>query len=432
MFVVNENFQKWLCRGTFLSLCVVPTTCVLAWSVVRVLPGHEAALSRSWQRPLGLSVRVGRVEYPRPGLTQISRLEIADPESRGPLLTAAAADAYSGARRSMLRLGSVKANTAAVRQLFDALHAHWRRSDISPPELLIDELKITELDHSWQLRDVTVRFADKPDERSARFEFKLSARDEAAPIVLKLVRHRGVTESVSGSAPNTTDHGPRTTDSPHTRLELATGSTPIPLALVAAIAPPLEGLDHEGEFRGVAWASRIDGQWESDITGTLTGVDLSRWIGPRSSPRISGPVELTIRGAKIRNGRLTEAAGTLSAGPGQVQRELLLAAARQLQMRLPSEVMDPSSDPLPYRRLAVGFRLTGHRLELAGLAGNQSPRAVMIGHTGPLLSAPADAEGLSPLALVRLLSERSEVQVPATRRARAMLRWLPHASPVAK
>ena len=84
---MHDRTRRLLCRAGFLALCVLPTATVWAWTSSWTGAGHRNAVAErafAEARPAGM---LADVAYPKPGLTLLEGLQLADPE------TAAAAGA---------------------------------------------------------------------------------------------------------------------------------------------------------------------------------------------------------------------------------------------------------------------------------------------------------------------------------------------------
>src|SRR5262245_23035697 len=81
MFPIHQCTRRWICRASFLVFGVVPMACVAAWSASIHSGAHLAAVRSQLAECLGLDVRLDRVSYPRPGITLLEGLQLADPET---------------------------------------------------------------------------------------------------------------------------------------------------------------------------------------------------------------------------------------------------------------------------------------------------------------------------------------------------------------
>jgi hypothetical protein len=207
-----------------------------------------------------------------------------------------------------------------------------------------------------------------------------------------------------------------------TRFDLSTGGTPLPCSLASPLADTASWLGPRSRFNGRFWADDAGGDWQGELSGLFSEIDLDALVTDHFPHRLSGTAQLEVRDAVFDQGRLTLAAGKLTAGPGLVSRSLLASARDQL--RMPAADLPPPDDPLSFAELAVGFAMDGQQLQLGGLCQSGSQGAALVDdRTRVLLSQPDHSQGV--IQLVRMLVPASQVQVPATRQTDALVRHLP-------
>jgi len=134
--------------------------------------------------------------------------------------------------------------------------------------------------------------------------------------------------------------------------------------------------------------------------------------------------------ARFSQGRLQDAAGTLSAGPGVVSRSLLSAAEETLHFvraDVGASEAKSSGEELKYEKLALAFNIDEHGLAVRSLRHTTvdgSDRTLLTDSAGALLDEPA--EQLQPVInLVRMLVPQSEVLVPASLETNQLTQFLP-------
>ena len=209
---------------------------------------------------------------------------------------------------------------------------------------------------------------------------------------IRLTRNRQVTPPASG-------------------LELDTGGRPLPCSLLGTAWDEVKSLGAGSSFCGHVWANQTPGGWAAQIEGRLQGLDLAALSAGRLPHTLSGPAELTIHSARLWQGRVARAAGTLRAGPGLVGSALVRGAVRQLHL---VSLAEPAvSGDLGYEQLAVDFRIDAGGVRLQGCCGGVEAGTVLATRTGPLLAEPI-AEPQPVAALIQALVPAAEAQVPAT------------------
>jgi hypothetical protein len=138
--------------------------------------------------------------------------------------------------------------------------------------------------------------------------------------------------------------------------------------------------------------------------------------------RLGGTAEITVQKARFSRGRLEEAAGTFSSGPGVVSQSLVSAAIEFLHL-VPKPANDHADMLRQYEQLSFAFVVDSAGLTLRGTC-SAAPSVVMRLGDGTALSEAGGPSG--PLvALVRTLVPQSEVQVPATRQSDWLIERLP-------
>src|SRR5204863_5790812 len=108
-------------------------------------------------------------------------------------------------------------------------------------------------------------------------------------------------------------------------------------------------------------------QDSAELRGTFFGVDLDSLVSEQFPQVLSGKATVKIEKTVIEEGRLLAAAGSAEVQTGgRISRSLLAAAAEHLQLQ--NGAPSSGGDVVPYRRLAVGFRLDGSKLQFSGTA----------------------------------------------------------------
>src|SRR5688572_2294504 len=80
MFLLHERTRKSLCKLGFLTLCLLPTCAVALWAAVRNGDHHRALCEAELSRLLRLTVTLGDVAHPEPGVVRYTDFLITNPE----------------------------------------------------------------------------------------------------------------------------------------------------------------------------------------------------------------------------------------------------------------------------------------------------------------------------------------------------------------
>jgi hypothetical protein len=211
-----------------------------------------------------------------------------------------------------------------------------------------------------------------------------------------------------------------------TLVQLETGSAVLPGSLLAAILPGWEQLGTSAAFSGSLWWQDSPEGWDGQMRGQISGVDLDALVTNRFAKKLGGTATIALERARIGQGRLVEAQGTVTAGPGLVSRALVIAAATHLNAPAAS-MSDAPGSLVSYEQLGLRFTLDEHGLSLSGNCPTAPSGTVLLGRSGrPILSQPA-AEPQSPLNLVRALAAGTQQPLPVSVAAQDLIRLLPAA-----
>jgi hypothetical protein len=406
MFALHQRSRRIVCRVAFLVLCAVPTVLVLGWILYLHTPFPVRAAAHGIGTQLGVEVSLDRVSHPRPGATVYHGVVLTERETGQRIL------ATREVRTA--RSGGTLLVTAARIELQDAhLDLLW--------QVLADRLRI------WQAGSIQLavgqvamgpttatrlrgRLEATGDRAQSLITFCLPDTAEESPIRVHIVRNRQTTP-------------------PATQVELRTGNTSLPCSIAWPLLPGLAQLGDDAHFRGVAWGTLQRGGWTGQILGgELTDVDFDRLVSSHYPCRLSGTARIVIQQARLRDGRLSVAAGSLAVGPGLISRSLCQAALEGLHL-FAFEPFVTNSQLIPYEQLACKFAVDSHGLKLQGACrgapGTILPSGtILTTTTGPLLAVTRSVP-LSPVALVRTLVPRRDLLVPATPAAEALVRTLP-------
>ncbi|MEX0713928.1 MAG: hypothetical protein WD278_16440 [Pirellulales bacterium] len=406
MFQLHETTRRSLCRAGFCLACLLPTGIVLGYSALVNAPLHVAGSKRQLASLLGLEVSLADVSHPRPGVTLYHGLEVADPDTGRRLLSCRMLEAGRSSGGLVLTASQPVIHPGAMPRLGQLLLARLRRQTAGWQT----PLDLSPCDVTWHSPGGPQTFtgvsgylesAGRKDTLSLRFT--LAGIEMSEPATIRVVRARGGSSAA-------------------TRFDLSTGGTPLPCSLASPLADTASWLGPRCRFTGRFWADDAGGDWEGELTGRFFDIDLDSLVSHHFPHRLSGTAELDVREAVFNQGRLTRAAGKLTAGAGLVSRSLLASARQHLEM--PAAATSAAADPLPFAELGLGFLMNGQTLELSGLCEAGRLGTVLYGDPiGPVLAQPDGPRGV--VQIVRMLVPASQVQVPASRETDALVRRLP-------
>ena len=444
---LHDRTRRRVCRAAFLIGCLAPALAVGGWCAARHSPGRVAAEARLLAAELGLSVKLGGLSYPRPGAVLYEAVELADPETNQPILrcrllevvvhpsspsdaqtvgwasspspaqTVGWASSPSDAQTVGWASSPSDAQTVgwasspSDAQLADAASAPPPAAKAPPPPLkprpvvtLVasqPELEAAAMGKAWQWLeevfrqklgrlDADVRFSaaaltlhaadgsqtltgvegswDNPaGQADVLLRFRLVGAETPEPARLRISRNRQVSP-------------------PATAIELYTGDGELPCRLLAMGLGDLRSLGPRCRFRGYVWADETPDGWEGELTGQLVELDLGRLISDHFPHRMSGVGQATVQSARFGRGRLEELNATLVAGPGAIDRPLVVAALDCLGLA-------PGAEPmvgLACRTVGLACRTVGPVCRTVGPVCRTGPESAA--SVGPVCRAgPEDA-----------------------------------------
>jgi len=407
MFSLHEITRTRLCRAAFLALCIAPTCAVLAWSTIVHLDWYRHAHQRAIAARLGWQVRLAEASTPRPGILLYRWLELADPEN-GQLLA---------------QLPYVEIETGDVLEIrlpYPAvvngtrLDAFWKlmrdQARAHPGSSIV----------RFEAQNLTLHLADG-DQTITGVVGELNRDDVHAQAKLQFCRAMSGLQSAEPCSISFTRLP--SAENPEHVVDLTTGSTPLPSALVAAIWPGVEQLGKSCHFAGRLSAVEREGTWTAEVDGQLSEVDLDLLVSRQFPHKLSGLASVRVKRATLADGRVERAAGSVTAGPGVISRSLVQAAETHLQIQAAAAAISGPGNLLAYDKLCVGFEVGPEGMTLRGEVPRT--RGGMLVDTRRVLAGEPPVTAQPVVALVRALVPQSEVHVPATRETVVLTGRLP-------
>ena len=411
MFHLTDRSRRRICLAAFFLLCVTPTIVVLACGVSRHLPGHARAEADRLGRNLGQNVSINRVRHPKPNSIRYEGLALSDPETGRPLGRCKALDVSrsssvneDGKRRSLVELRFVEPEieTAELRQVWRLVErVISRRAGWSQPEVRLTAEKLTLRSGKMfqALTEVQGKIETLSKKTRAETSFRYAGNRITEPVSLRVTRDCRTNPSTTG-------------------WDVYTGDATLACSVLAMGLPAMDALGPRSRFCGHLGISTTSRGLHVDLAGQFTELDLERLVTGNFPHTLTGTATLTLDQARFSGGRLEEAVGRISAGPGTIGPSLLDAASRLgFTRRLESP---PATWPVPYETLAARFRIDSSGFCLLG----GYSRAILVDSLGALMVEPA-SQPLPFVQVIKALVPDAEVQVPATRQTDWLLRHLP-------
>jgi hypothetical protein len=403
MFALHQRSRRHICRIAFLVCCAQPTVLVLGWVLWLHTPAHVRTAALRVSTRLGVDVTLDGVSHPWPGATIYRGMVLTDRETDQRILTSAEVRTARSASGLLVTAARVELDETSLDLLWQTLADRLRTWQNGSARLAVGQVRLGPIT-ATRLR---ARFAATRDGAQSLVTFCLPGTAEESPAQVHIFRNRQTTP-------------------PTTQVELQTGDSPLPCAIAQPLLPGLVQLGDGAHFRGVAWLNLQRGSWTGQILGgELSGVDFERLVSSRYPCRLSGTARIVIEQARLRNGRVDTASGSLAVGPGLISRTLCQAAIEGLQLSA-GDLLVTNSQLISYQQLACGFAVDPRGLQLRGGCRESPPGTILTTTTGPLLAV-TRSEPLPTVALVRTLIPRRDLLVPATPAAEALARVLPQA-----
>ncbi|REK30206.1 MAG: hypothetical protein DWQ42_02180 [Planctomycetota bacterium] len=416
MLPLHERTQRYLCRGAFLALCLLPTLAVAGWCASLGLTDRAAAVARRLSKVSGLEVRVASAVESLPGLVELHEVSFRDPASHASL-------GESPWVRIASRGETITVKVRQLRVAREALAVVWQllEDGLAPVagetsddlRVEIDRIVVAGGESESRpeeipaLRSVVGRLRPSALGREMTLSFTVDADVAAEPIRLQCVRHDK-------------DTGPQW------RWRLLTGAAALPTALVEGVVPVARHFGPSCRLRGsLVFVQAREATW-GEFSGTLEDIDLEPLAAAASLGHIDGTARLEVERVKFRGATLDEFRGSLFAGPGQVDSSLLRRLDLLLSRRVRSSFR-AAGGPVDYEQLAARFELTPDGWRCEGICDDAVDGALIVGRNELLLRHRRERSqrALANSELLALFADEASPLVPLSRQVAWLLQRLP-------
>jgi len=414
MFPLPDRIRCLCCRALFLLLGVPPLVAISVWCMWRHSDAYVDQVAERLSERLNLTVTLRGLTHPRPGVEVLQGLQVLDPETGRALLRCRSVEVQritpdggaSGPQVAVIAekpelesRGLEELSRLVQLALQGRLGGREPRWAFSATEV---HLVANGTNHT--LNEVQATVSAPPGGVQAEMAFRLPTVNMPEPARIRLGRNRQISPPAVG-------------------FELSTGGAKLPCALLSLGLPEFQRAGANSRFSGYLWANQNLGGWQGEMVGEWSNIDLGELLSDQPAHKLTGPAQVYLQFARFRDGRLEEAAGTITAGPGVVSRSLLSSAVERLSLTRGAEPNTPG-EFVPFEQLATAFLLNSKGLQLQGRCAGIGPGSIMVDRYCRLLGDPV-MQPKPVTALLQVLLAAGEQQVPASRQAERLLRVLP-------
>lgn len=413
MFPLADRIRCLLCRVAFLLLGVAPMAAIGSWCAWRHSETYLRQAEQDLGHRLGLTVSVRGLSHPRPGVLVYQGLQLIDPETGRALFRCRRLDVRSACLPSgdgpelTMQVEKPELESRGLEELGRLVQqAMQGRLGLRDPHcsFTTDEVHLVAGGTTQTLIDVQGSMNSITGGVQAELTFRLPKMNMPEPARIRLGRNRQIAPPAGG-------------------FEFSTGDVKLPCNLLALGLPEFQRAGANSRFSGYVWANQNLGGWQGEMVGEWSNLDLGELLGDTSPHKLTGPAQVYLQCVRFRDGRMEEAAGTISAGPGVVSRSLINSAVERLALTRGAEPNTPG-EFVPYEQLSTAFLLNSKGLQLQGRCSGVGPGSILIDRYCRLLGDPV-MQPKPVSALLQMLVSTGDQQVPASRQSERLLRLLP-------
>ena len=382
---MHESTRRNLCRCGFALLCVVPTFVTVTFACYRHSDTYQEHLAQAWGqqlgRQLGYRVAVQAVELPRPGVTVLRGIRVADPETLAHVGSIHSLEVAQLEYRRSVLLRHVELDRDELANLLTALQFGLQRqvADTSMPvTITCGEITLTSRKQSGPydgpattLKHVEASLQSDQDRMTFTMAFHLANSDPLALLA---------SEQIQVSC--TRD---RTTRPLQTEWVVQTGDASVPCDTFAGILPLLKRCGEDATFSGQVTVWQNSDSWSGEVVGNFVDLDL-RQLTQVYKHRVTGMATTTNLSVRFTDGLLTQASGGIHIEAGAVGSELLAVAEEKLGVTVSQRVSQSGAQQIGFQRLGLGFNIKNERYAVSGIAHANYPGVICSDTYGALVS----------------------------------------------
>lgn len=390
---MHESQRRSLTRVLFVATCILPTIATLLYGFAARTASHRDSLAARLGAACGLRIEIERVRYPRPGGAVLEGVRGLDPETSQTVVECRSIESLSDADGLSLKASGVQIHADLGARLFDTLERHLRNEAsvaIGRVGIKADELTWHVGKDSQTLVDFVGLLGQEDNVRQLAMSFRLPEADDAHPTAMRIARDAAAAV-------------------PETIVELDSGSASLPCAMFGPLVDTVDVFGAEARWNGRLKMRRTGKGWEGLTSSEATSVDFRQLAAGCVGDRLWGTGEVRIHWAEFNAGRIARLRGTIIAGPGQIQRDLLRAAIVHLGFGDPN-AMVPEGPPVLFDRMEFDFVIDADGLTIKSRSAEQHDALLW---RDDIVYWHAPPSGAQPTAnLLRALAADAEPLVP--------------------
>ncbi len=399
---MSTQMHRSLCRAGFVLFCLLPTVLVGGWIL---WPDSTATWKNKLASRFGLDVSIQRVSSLRPRVMLLEQVALIDIET-GALASAERIEINASDEGTVIIVPHLVVAHDQLRRVYELIHDRILRQRRPGESRVVVQAKSVAL----------VGPADAATRTIHDLSFTLDDSRDGVQAVLSF----RATDQQGDRIEMAVERSSQTDQRPSTRWMLSTGDGVLPCSVLNADVPALTALGDECQFSGRIYGQQTSEGWTGDISGRFIEIDLRRLVADQFPHEMSGRAELELKRARIENGRLINAAGTVKAKDGTVGVTLLVSSANHLKLRQVRALLEETA---AYDKLHFGFEIDGFALTIGGHCDNSG--TMMTDKSGAPLLVESATPRVNVLALVRTLVPVAEFAVPLTVETAPLLSFFP-------
>lgn len=361
---IHETSRRTLVRLAFVMLSVVPLVLCSVWSFLQYAGLNHGRQVATWEerlsQRLGVDVSIEQVELLSPTRTRLHGLQIRDPENKVVYAKARVIDhqwSNQLQRMKVYDLAVEGPRLAGAYPLLKDLLIRPNEQDCEL-ELQFSNIVIQGGVEPQAFPGATLQVFPASSETSLELDIVSLEHQDKQPIHISLTRFH--------------DEGDQRTE-----LMFVSNETPLPCSLVGWFQPGVSSFGEEAELLGSAtlgfdsngWKLEIDRTQKPAQQLTIQRIDFATlsWNAPEI---VTGHGRVVLNDLEASPTGLKRAWGLMQVEHGEIQRQFLQAASRQLGVILPKHLQAAPAGTEGFGRIGLWFHVNLSGSPTVNLAGD--------------------------------------------------------------